>query len=431
MLLLRVAVFLLAALTFSTARAETAKIALIITNKDYPPSVGRLENTHRDGELIGAALTELGFKVVHKRDLSKELMVAEVAAYVGRLSAAGDDSVGFFYYSGHGAANSKYGENYLIPVAAPVTADTQLPLLAVKLGDVVDAIGATPSKANFVVFDACRNVPNMTVAVKSATKGLARVENRRGMLVAFATEPGNVASDEGAYAVALAEIIKKPGMEAVQVFREVRRQVLTATERRQFPWTAEALEEDFYFQAGVPLKPSKPEPPPPPLENAEALYQRAIDYATGRRGAKNEETAVYYYRLAAKEGHLPAMHNLAARLYLGQGVKQNGQEALLWYRRAANGGYALSMYVLAVRYVKGIDVSPSTLEAANWMMQALENGSEEALKEMTSKASSWDLDFIREMQRRLHDRGLYRGAINGVISSNYIQAINNVFHIAR
>lgn len=42
-------------------------------------------------------------------------MIAAVADYVACLQRM---AVGFFFYAGHGAANSKYGENYLIQVAA-------------------------------------------------------------------------------------------------------------------------------------------------------------------------------------------------------------------------------------------------------------------------------------------------------------------------
>ncbi len=231
--------------------ADPAKVALIITNQTYAASLGRLDNTHRDGERMARTLTALGFKVVHKRDLDRSAMQSEVSAYVGRLAKAGENAVGFFYYSGHGAANSKYGENYLIPVGADIETDAQLPLAGVKLGELVDAIAATPAKTNFVVFDACRNVP-ISFSVKSVDKGLRREPQRKGMLVAFATDPGKTATDEGVFAQALADEMQKPGVEATQVFRAVRRRVLDATGERQFPWTAEGLVTDHYF---VPAEP--------------------------------------------------------------------------------------------------------------------------------------------------------------------------------
>ncbi len=229
-----------------TFAANPTKIALIISNSAYGAAIGKLENSHRDGERMAATLDKLGFTVVHKRDLDKSAMLTEVAAYVGRLSLAGENAVGFFYYAGHGAANSKYGDNYLIPIGAAIETDAQLPLAGVKLGEVVDSIGATPAKANFVVFDACRTVP-ISFSVRATERGLRREPQRKGMLVAFATEPGKTATDEGVYAEALSDEMQKPGVEALQVFRAVRRRVLSATNERQFPWTAEGLVEDTYF----------------------------------------------------------------------------------------------------------------------------------------------------------------------------------------
>ena len=65
---------------------------------------------------------------------------------------------------------------------------------------------------SFVVFDACRNVPLQRETKDLAFKGFAPVREQNGLLVAFATEPGNVAVDQSLYAKALAEEIVRPGL---------------------------------------------------------------------------------------------------------------------------------------------------------------------------------------------------------------------------
>ncbi len=244
------------------AFADLPKFALVITNRDYPSAIGALENTHRDGERVAAALTALGFSVNHRRDLDKAAMVQAVADYVERLEKAGPEAVGFFYYAGHGAANSKYGENYLIPVQAPIASDSQLSLQAVKIGELIDSIAATSTRANFLVFDACRNVP-MSFSVRSATRGLRPEAHRQGLLIAFATDPGKTATDEGVYAQALTEEMQKPGVLATEVFRSVRSRVLAATEHRQFPWIEDGLIENMYFR-------------PPRAESGQAAQTAAL-----------------------------------------------------------------------------------------------------------------------------------------------------------
>ncbi len=89
--------------------------------------------------------------------------------------------------------------------------------------------------------------------LKSGIKGLRREEKRAGTLIAFATDPGATATDEGVYAEALADELQKPGVEAGQVFRSVRRRVLEATANRkppQFPSFVDERVDDFYFKEG-------------------------------------------------------------------------------------------------------------------------------------------------------------------------------------
>ncbi len=264
------AVFLVAGA--AAAFADAPKLALVITNKAYPAAIGALENTHRDGDRIAATLTALGFAVVHRRDLDKAATVAAVADYVERLERAGPDAVGFFYYAGHGAANSKYGDNYLIPIDAPIVSDSQLALQAVKIGEIIDSIAATPAKTNFLVFDACRNVP-LNFSVRSATRGLRPEAHRQGMLIAFATDPGKTATDEGVYAEALAEEMQKPGVLATEVFRAVRSRVLAATERQQFPWIEDGLIENLYFKPPSGKLPPSPTVTVPPQSEPKGAAQ--------------------------------------------------------------------------------------------------------------------------------------------------------------
>ena len=68
------------------------------------------------------------------------------------------------------------------------------------------------------------------------------------MLIAFATDPGKTATDEGVYAQALTEEMQKPGVLATEVFRAVRSRVLAATENRQFPWIEDGLIDNMYFK---------------------------------------------------------------------------------------------------------------------------------------------------------------------------------------
>jgi formylglycine-generating enzyme required for sulfatase activity len=197
--------------------------------------------------VVKAALERVGFQVWDERDTPNEAaLLKAIGDHVKRIAEAGPEAVGFLYYSGHGAADRPNGRNYLIPTDAPITHASQLELMGVSLEKVIDAMAGAGGKMSFVVFDACRNIP-LQRSEKALVKGFAPIREQRGLLVAFATEPGSVAEDEGVYAKALADEIVRPGLEAGQVFRAVTRRVSRETDNRQSPEYLDKRLYDFSF----------------------------------------------------------------------------------------------------------------------------------------------------------------------------------------
>lgn len=266
-------------LLFTTAAVaqNQPRMALIVTNQNYALEELRLESPHADGELMKIALEAVGFDVTVVRDAAHrgELENA-IGTYVARLSDAGPDAVGFFYYSGHGAADSPHGSNYLLPTATNIEHAAQLQLSALSVENIVSALAQAGGKMNFVVFDACRNVP-LRRTEKVNYKGFAPYRDAPGMLIAYATEAGEVAADKTFYSRALAEEIVKPNLEAGSVFRSVSRRVHRATAGRQRPVPIDKRFDDFFFkQAAVDAEElSAPKPPPSapaPLSEAARVW---------------------------------------------------------------------------------------------------------------------------------------------------------------
>jgi invasion protein IalB len=117
------------------------------------------------------------------------------------------------------------------------------------------------------VFDACRNTLKLKQSGSNAlaqSKGFVPVSQESGMLIAYATAEGELASDVGAsagpYARVLAEEIKKPGIEAVTMFRRVQVRVRSAI--GQEPWLGFSALGEVHF-AGLPpsekASPSRPQ----------------------------------------------------------------------------------------------------------------------------------------------------------------------------
>ena len=159
------------------------------------------------------------------------------------------------FYAGHGLQVN--GQNYLAPVDAKLGDEADLDFETVPLRTILRQM-EREVKTSLVFLDACRDNPlalnlarNMGTRSTAVGRGLARVSTGIGTLIAFATEPGNVALDgEGGnspFTTALLTHIETPGLDIAQLMRRVRRDVMAATSSRQVPWNNSSLTGDFYF----------------------------------------------------------------------------------------------------------------------------------------------------------------------------------------
>ena len=258
------AVFAITLLLLPTALHAQAekRIALLIGNQGYGSEIGRLANPHNDVALLEKTLKALGFEVRTVRDAGLAGLHQAVNAYARRVQAAGPNAVGFFYYSGHGAADA--GTNYLIPIDVKTTETGELWDQSLRLTEITRKLKAEAGNAtHFVVFDACRNTLKLTNAGSRAlvqSKGFVPVVQESGMLIAYATAEGELASDLGAgagpYAKVLAEEIVRPGIEAVTMFRVVQRRVRMAI--KQEPYLGFNAMGDVYLAGAEMPKPPSP-----------------------------------------------------------------------------------------------------------------------------------------------------------------------------
>jgi uncharacterized caspase-like protein len=218
----------------ATSALAERRIALLIGNQEYAPEVGRLSNPNNDVALLEGVLKHLGFDVTTVRDAGLAGLHQAVNTHVRRVRQSGPEAVGFFYYSGHGAADGT--TNYLIPVDVKTIDDDQLWDQSLRLTEITRKLKDEAGNAtHFVVFDACRNTLKLRKTGTKAivqSKGFVPVSQESGMLIAYATAEGALASDVGTgagpYATALADEVVKPGLEAVAMFRNVQRRVRTA-----------------------------------------------------------------------------------------------------------------------------------------------------------------------------------------------------------
>jgi uncharacterized caspase-like protein/SH3-like domain-containing protein len=173
--------------------------------------------------------------------------------FADRLQGA---DVGLFYYAGHGL--QVYGQNYLAPIDAQLDEVQDLYFEAVNLGLILQLLEAAP-RTSLIFLDACRDNPlarNLARSLgtgrsQSVGRGLAQVESGVGTLIAYATQPNNVAYDgtgeHSPFTAAVLEYVDEPGLEVRQMLSRVRETVIKTTDGRQVPWDHSSLTSDFYF----------------------------------------------------------------------------------------------------------------------------------------------------------------------------------------
>ncbi len=252
----------------SSPTTQESRIALVMGNADYKV-INSLKNPVKNAQAMSKALNQLGFEVIAEYNANKPTMSAALLTFTKRLKAErqrGQETVGLFYYSGHGAQDGN--ENFLLPVslkASPENPNLIPQSETVLLSDVLKGMKEADNTSNIIILDASRNKPdNLMLSDGKGTtqpiaQGLAWVNNTaspdssvpEGTLIAYATSPKKVAYDNSPYTKYLLEYIHQPGISIEELFKQVRNKVIQATGGRQTPWESSSLKGDFYFSGTI------------------------------------------------------------------------------------------------------------------------------------------------------------------------------------
>ena len=249
--------------------AAVERHALVIGNANY--AANPLRNPVNDARDMGARLTELGFQVELLLDADLPTMLSGVIEFGKSLD---DNSVGLFYFAGHGMQaynlQSDSDSNFLLPVNFAMSDEKQLPFDTLDVNRVVSAMsGSRSGGANIIILDACRDNPYER-SFRTSSRGLTQMAGAEGLLIAYATAPGKVAADgdgrNGLFTEQLLLALDQPGQPVETVFKLVRQGVAGASGRAQVPFVSNGLIGDFYFNtaAATPAPTPKPKPKPVP-----------------------------------------------------------------------------------------------------------------------------------------------------------------------
>jgi uncharacterized caspase-like protein len=221
------------------------RVALVIGNGKYQ-FAAPLVNPPNDAADIAQALRKLSFDVVEGRDLDRPGMDNAIRQFGRKLDGA---DIALFFYAGHGLQIN--GKNYLVPVDAKLERPGDLALDAVDIGNVLAQMEAE-KRVNLVFLDACRDNPlarslarSLGTRSSAVGQGLASIQSAIGTMIAYATQPDNVALDgEGRnspFTAALLKHIVTPGLEIGTLMKRVRADVIAATREKQVPWDHSSL----------------------------------------------------------------------------------------------------------------------------------------------------------------------------------------------
>jgi hypothetical protein len=298
------------------------RVALVIGNSNYQ-NAPQLANPDNDAQSMAQFLNSAGFEVISATDLTQNDMLRVVQDFSAKVSARGPNTVAMVYYAGHGVQLA--GENYLVPVDAKVTSQTELVSNSVRLVDVMSTLETIPSRMRIVILDACRNNPFPNV--NDASRGLAIVDAPNGSIVGYSTAPGTEALDgaggHSPYTQAFLNVAREPNVPIEQLFKRVRLAVNQTTSGAQVPWESSSLTSDFTFFGNTAVAANRAPVNAPVVQMASNLPSRstrqAYDYVL------SEGRPEYYQEFIAMYPHDPLCDHirwLLSNLLLSQAWHQ-------------------------------------------------------------------------------------------------------------
>ena len=230
---------------------DQKRLALVIGNANYDD--GKLKNPVNDALLIAKTLDSLGFDILLDTNIVNKMEFEEAIIEFGDKREGYD--VGFIYYAGHGMQIN--GQNYLLPTKVDFQKERDVQMKALDVQKIMLYLTDISDQVNILVLDACRNNPfeenwnSMSRSFGGKGSGLAKIVAPTGTLIAYSAYEGKTApdgeGDNSVYSQSLAKNMFVKDISIDQVFRNVRTEVLKATNGAQNPEEVSQLTGDGFY----------------------------------------------------------------------------------------------------------------------------------------------------------------------------------------
>ncbi|MDP5219723.1 caspase family protein [Ruegeria sp. 2205SS24-7] len=314
-------------LAVASAAQAGERVALLIGNSAYATPEMSLRNPLNDVEALARALRDLGFVVAKTTDLDAAGMETALKAFGAAAQGA---EMAVFFYAGHGVQIG--GENHLIGTEFSGNNIAALRRSSITMAQVRDTISRAGPEIGILLLDACRNNPFSDQGL--VEQGLVRAKGGAGLLIAYATDPGNVAYDgtgeNSVFTSSLLDHLATPGLDTRLMLGRVRQQVVMQTGGRQVPWVEEAVLSEHAFA------PALDEDTPDDATASELAHWRTIassvdpnDFDAYLRDYPNGLfVSIAQDRLDRLSGDTPAMNAAPAETLLASADPQRMTAAL-------------------------------------------------------------------------------------------------------
>ena len=243
-----------------TGHAEK-RVALVVGNGAYQHA-DKLANPVTDARRLKEKLAKLGFDVVYGEDLDKRSLERAIAQFA---HAAQDAKVALVYFAGHGAT---FGDTpYVVPVDARFQSLVDVPYELVPVETLIGELRRAKG-VRIAILDACRDnaaerdLKRVAARGGEVSRGLARVKNPEGLILAYATQYMATAADgpangDSTFTAALLDQIDTPGLDVKDLFFRVGGAVIAKTDGAQRPEISVSFYDSF---ALVPAGPAAQAP---------------------------------------------------------------------------------------------------------------------------------------------------------------------------
>ncbi|MDO8767732.1 MAG: caspase family protein [Burkholderiaceae bacterium] len=228
--------------------------ALVIGNDSYM-QVSKLVNAREDARAIAESLTQLGYQVTLKLDLTEKGMKLALRNF--KEQVGGGDEV-MIFYAGHGVQIGAM--NYLLPIDIAGESEEEIKDDGIQLQRVLDDMNERKAKFTLAMIDACRDNPFKSVGRNIGGRGLSPTTAATGQMVIFSAGAGQRALDKlgptdksknGLFTRIFLKEMQKSGVSIDKVVRNVRNEVVgiaRSVGHEQVPAIYDQVVGDFYFR---------------------------------------------------------------------------------------------------------------------------------------------------------------------------------------